>query len=129
PETHPAAPRGPDADAAPPAPPRHLPGMTSVELRTWLAGQGQAAYRADQILQWIYVRLVDSFDAMTNLSKPLRAWLGAHARLYRTRVVRQSDSADGTRKLLLACDDGASIETVWIPADGRNTACLSSQVG
>ncbi|MEP0847532.1 MAG: 23S rRNA (adenine(2503)-C(2))-methyltransferase RlmN [Phycisphaerae bacterium] len=107
----------------------HLLGMDAQRMRDWVASLGQPAYRAAQVLQWIYEKNADSFEQMTNLSKELRTRLAEQACLYSMRVVQQSDSADGTRKLLLACGDGAAVETVWIPADGRNTACLSSQVG
>lgn len=107
----------------------HLLGLGATRLRDWLSHTGQPGYRSDQILNWIYNRRAEHFAAMTNLPKTLRTWLGQNARLYRTRLIRTLASSDGTQKLLLASDDGASIETVWIPADPRNTACLSSQVG
>lgn len=107
----------------------HVLGLDAQQMRDWVALLGQPAYRAAQILQWVYEKDAGSFEQMTNLPKELRAGLAEQATLHSMRVVQQSDSADGTRKLLLACADGAAVETVWIPADGRNTACLSSQVG
>lgn len=107
----------------------HLLGVERTALRAWLVDAGQPRYRADQIGDWIFVKGAESFDAMTNLSKDLRAWLRAHADLYRSHVATRAVSADGTQKLLLAWPDGAATETVWIPEPERHTACLSSQVG
>src|SRR5205085_2689309 len=49
--------------------------------------------------------------------------------IYTSKITQVSASADGTQKLLLTWPDDAAVETVWIPGEGRNTACLSSQVG
>lgn len=107
----------------------HLLGCEYDALRQWLVEAGYPCYRADQILVWIYEKEVLSFQAMSNLSKPLRAWLAQRAVIYLGEVVRESVSEDGTRKLLLSWPDGATTEMVWIPAGRRNTACLSTQVG
>jgi 23S rRNA (adenine2503-C2)-methyltransferase len=107
----------------------HLPGLQLAELRAWLVGAGQPRYRTEQIADWVFVKRVERFDQMTNLSKDLRARLTEHAAIYRSTIARQSVSTDQTQKLLLAWPDGATVETVWIPEPERNTACLSSQVG
>ena len=44
-------------------------------MSLWLADQKIAAYRADQIQKWIYLRQADNFDVMTDLSKDIRALL------------------------------------------------------
>jgi 23S rRNA (adenine2503-C2)-methyltransferase len=46
-----------------------------------------------------------------------------------TSLVERQDSADGTTKFLFALADGRRVESVLIPEDGRNTVCVSSQVG
>jgi 23S rRNA (adenine2503-C2)-methyltransferase len=99
------------------------------ELRPWFVEQGQPRYRADQVADWIFAKDADSFEQMTNLGKPLRAWLAERCELYRSTLTREAASKDGTRKLLLTFADGAAVETVWIPEEARQTACLSSQVG
>lgn len=109
--------------------PLHLLGIEPAELAQRLAAEGQPKYRAQQILEWVFRKGVTDFDAMTNISKGLRAWLAENAAILTSTVSRESIAADGTQKFLLALPDNARIETVWIPADRRNTACLSSQVG
>ena len=43
--------------------------FTREQLMSWLADQGIAAYRADQIQKWIYLRQADRFDLMTDYPK------------------------------------------------------------
>lgn len=115
------------ADEADPR--RHVLGMDLPALGRWLAEEGQQRYRADQIASWVYTRYAAGFEQMTNLPKALRAKLAERADVYRARVVGESVSQDGTRKLLLAWPDGKTAETVWIPDRERNTVCVSTQVG
>jgi 23S rRNA (adenine2503-C2)-methyltransferase len=106
-----------------------LLGTTAEELSSWLMAAGQPRYRAGQILEWIYRHNAESFEQMSNLPRALRDWLAQRAALYRTTVLDEARSGDGTCKLLLSLPDGASVESVLIRAGERNTACLSSQVG
>ena len=107
----------------------HLLGCDLAALQQWLVDAGQPRFRAEQILKWVYEKNATTFDVMSNLSKPLRAWLDGRAVIYSAEVARESVAGDGTRKLLLAFPDGATTESVWIPTQQRNTACLSTQVG
>lgn len=91
--------------------------------------EGQPRYRAGQILEWIYRQNADCFEQMSNLPRALWVWLAERAVLYRTTVLGEARSADGTCKLLLSLPDGARVESVLIRAGERYTACLSSQVG
>src|SRR5687768_12137698 len=52
-----------------------LTGETLETLTARLAERGEPAFRAKQILDWLYKKRVRSWDGMSNLSKPLRAWL------------------------------------------------------
>ncbi len=103
--------------------------MTPTTLNEWLMHRGEAGYRAKQIIEWIYERGVSTFDEMTNLSRTLRQRLSADLRLYASTVVRDVESTDRTRKLLLRWADGATTECVMIPDGRRRTACISTQVG
>lgn len=90
---------------------------------------GEQEYRGDQVLKWIYHRGITDFEAMTNLSKSLRSLLLENADIRLPEVVDSQRSVDGTRKWLYRLEDGNSIETVYIPDEGRGTLCVSSQVG
>ncbi len=121
---------GTPSDAGRPiAPELHLLGRTPEQLVSQLEAMGEKKFRAQQILEWIYRRGVDRFEAMSNLSKALRDRLAQDCAVLTSRVANESRSTDGTRKLLLEFGDGAAVETVWIPAEGRHTVCVSSQVG
>ena len=98
-------------------------------LERFFLARGEKAFRARQILKWIYQGNQDDFEAMTNLARPLRAWLGEHAEVCLPRIVSDQRSADGSRKWLLELADGNCVETVFIPEADRGTLCISSQVG
>jgi len=90
---------------------------------------GEKRFRADQVVKWIHQLGVADFDAMTNLSKNLRAELQSAAEVSPPVVVNEQWSADGTCKWLMRLGDANGIETVYIPETGRSTLCVSSQVG
>ena len=104
-------------------------GATREEVRGFVASLGEAGYRADQVLQWVYEHGATSFDAMTNVPRATRALLAERAVLFTSSVRDEQSSGDGTVKLLVALGDGEAVETVVIPAGGRRTVCISTQVG
>jgi 23S rRNA (adenine2503-C2)-methyltransferase len=98
-------------------------------LIDWLASHHVRAFRADQILKWVYMRLADGFDQMSDISKNLRSLLVQHFCIARLPVQELQTAEDGTRKYLFALADGNRIETVLIPERNHYTLCVSSQVG
>ncbi len=86
-------------------------------------------YRAKQILCWLYQRRIRTIAQMTDLSLRDRSTLTEAATIRRSTRCAVLASQDGTRKLLLTFDDGATVETVLIPDDTRLTLCVSTQVG
>ncbi len=90
---------------------------------------GEKRYRAHQVMKWIHHHYVTEFDQMTDLGKALRGKLQECAEVVVPKVQFEKPSVDGTHKWLLGMDGGNAIETVYIPADGRGTLCVSSQVG
>ena len=98
-------------------------------MQDYFAGIGEKPFRATQVVQWIHQYGANDFDAMTNLSKELRARLNSIAEIRAPEIVQDQLAADGTRKWLLRLDDGNCIETVFIPEEDRGTLCVSSQVG
>ncbi len=99
------------------------------QLVAWLTERGIAAYRADQIRKWVYLRQVDSFDLMTDLAKDIRELLSQNFVVGRLRAEKIETSRDGSRKYLFKLNDGRQIETVLIPERDHFTLCVSSQVG
>ena len=116
-----------------------LAGLDRDGLMAALGGVGvpakQQRMRAAQLSSWLYCRGVSSFDAMTDVSKDLRAKLADAHTLERPEIVSEQISIDGTRKWLLRLPRrghelaAPEIETVYIPEADRGTLCISSQVG
>jgi 23S rRNA (adenine2503-C2)-methyltransferase len=103
--------------------------LSFEELEGFLQGLGKEKYRAKQIFKWIYQKNVTDFDQMTNLSKEFRNDLSDCAFSSFICPEAEESSPDGTRKYLFRLADGACVESVLIPDEGRNTLCVSSQVG
>jgi 23S rRNA (adenine2503-C2)-methyltransferase len=107
----------------------NLFGASRPELERRLVEWGEPAYRARQVFVWLYRKQVRSFAAMTDLAKPLRERLAAELDLRWPEVVGRERSDDGTVKVLFSLDDGAAIESVYIPEARRRTICISTQAG
>jgi len=98
-------------------------------LIDFFAGMGEKPFRATQLLKWIYQEEVKDFDLMSNLSKPLRAYLKENTCIRAPEIAVEQTATDGTQKWVLQTSCGNRIETVFIPEEGRGTLCVSSQVG
>ena len=95
-----------------------------------LSGIGEKAFRGKQIYEWLHVRLADSFDEMTNLSKALREKLEAQYVILPVEpAARQESKLDGTNKFLFRLWDGNMVESVLMRYKHGNSVCISSQVG
>lgn len=99
------------------------------EWKPLLTERGLRPFRADQILQSLYRDYIDDWDAATTLPKDFRETLKSEFPITNAEVIDVSESSDGTKKLLVGFADGNSVETVLIPATGRFTQCISTQVG
>jgi 23S rRNA (adenine2503-C2)-methyltransferase len=114
-----------------------LPGISPQDLSVWLTSNQEPAFRAKQILDWVWKKKVTSFDQMTNLSAALREKLTTSFRITSLTHAKTQGSEDTTRKFLFKLHDGRYIESVLIPANpalygeksDRRTLCVSSQVG
>jgi 23S rRNA (adenine2503-C2)-methyltransferase len=107
----------------------NLLNLNRAAMEAFFAELGEKAFRTKQVMQWLHQYDVDDFDAMTNLSKGLRAKLHEVAEIRAPEILLDQASADGTHKWVLQLDSGNSVETVFIPEKGRGTLCVSSQVG
>ena len=98
-------------------------------LEAALAERGHESFRARQLFAWMYRRGVTEVEAMTDLSRELRATLTASFRLTTPEIIGRERSSDGTEKFLLRLADGRQIESVFIPDTPSMTFCISTQVG
>jgi 23S rRNA (adenine2503-C2)-methyltransferase len=136
--------------------PIHPVARTLDEWSDALSRRGERPFRAKEIFRWIHAKGVLDPSAMTSLGPNLRASLTEEMGAGIGAVEHTHRSADDTRKIVVRCADGASIETVLLPKvsgpgapnhqedeeDGeeedeppaaqpktRVTQCISTQVG
>ncbi len=127
--------------------PSNLLGKSPQELRAFLETLGEPAYRGAQIYHALYAERRFDFPGMTNLPAKLRERLAREAVIELPRIVRKHCSDDGTIRYVLALDDApkdsagkdsdtnarlptpATIETVFMPEENRQTICVSTQAG
>lgn len=104
-------------------------GLKNDELTEWFVENGQKAFRATQVWDWIYVKRVTSFAKMTNLSKELIQLLEENfiVQPLIQKVVQESN--DGTIKYLFELHDGLLIETVLMRHEYGLSVCVTTQVG
>src|ERR1700752_4979768 len=99
------------------------------EIKEFFKGQGEQAFRAKQVYEWLWKKSAVSFEEMTNLSAKTRALLNEHFAINSILIDQKQVSSDKTIKCAFKLFDGNLVEGVLIPADDRMTACVSSQVG
>ncbi|HEY0144327.1 MAG TPA: 23S rRNA (adenine(2503)-C(2))-methyltransferase RlmN [Thermoanaerobaculia bacterium] len=87
-------------------------------------------FRVQQIEEWLHLRGVASFDAMSNIPKELRARLAERFTIALPEVLTRTEPApDGSQKYLFRLADAQRIESVYMPMGDRTSICLSSQAG
>jgi len=92
-------------------------------------GAGQTTFRAQQLYDAVYRQRVPDLQQITNLPVNLRKELASRLSLGLPKLVTEFHSSDGTRRYLLSLEDHRTVETVLMPEEGRDTICISSQVG
>ncbi len=126
---------------------RNLLGKSPEELRAFLEMLGEPAYRGAQIYHALYAERRFALADMTNLPAKLRERLAREAVIELPRIIRKHCSDDGTIRYVLALDGDlknsatkdseksasslkpATIETVFMPEENRQTICISTQAG
>ena len=119
-----------------------LLGKSAAELRSLMAAFGEPAYRGTQLYKSIYAARRFDFEDMSDLPAPFRTRLASAARIRLPDVSRRYVSADGSVRYLLSLSAAqargagtpadrapARIETVFMPSEGRQTICVSTQAG
>ncbi len=106
-----------------------LKALDLPELVRFFQDLGEPPWRAHQVYRWIWQKGNETIADWTDLPKGLRQRLGRIARVSALRPVHATASRDGTVKFVFELEDGARVESVWIPDRNRRTVCVSSQVG
>ena len=107
----------------------HITGLTRSKLEELAATYGEPKYRATQVFKAVHQRRLTAFDEITDLPKKLRLKLEETTEISRLTVESRFVSTDGTRRYLMKTADSYPVETVYIPSEGRDTICFSSQSG
>jgi 23S rRNA (adenine2503-C2)-methyltransferase len=113
-----------------------LLGQSKQELRDFCVSLGEPAYRGAQIYHALYAERKFTPAAMTNLPAALRERLAAEARITLPTVRQRYASQDGSVRYLFALSAAekenappAAVEAVFMPSEGRQTICVSTQAG
>lgn len=109
---------------------KDIKSLTLSQLKEEMTALGEKTFRAGQIYKWLHVKLVSSFDEMTDLSAALREKLSSEYEITDLKKLEvQISKDDGTRKYLFELSDGNTVESVLMRYHHGNSVCISSQVG
>ncbi|MBO7096072.1 MAG: 23S rRNA (adenine(2503)-C(2))-methyltransferase RlmN, partial [Lachnospiraceae bacterium] len=109
---------------------KDIKSLTLLQLKEEMASIGEKPFRAGQIYKWLHVKLVSSFEEMTDLSAALREKLSSEYEITDLKKLEvQVSKDDGTRKYLFELGDGNTVESVLMRYHHGNSVCISSQVG
>jgi 23S rRNA (adenine2503-C2)-methyltransferase len=92
-------------------------------------GPDQPAYRARQVYDAVYRQKVSDLRQITSLPLNLRKELALKISVGLPELEAEYRSKDETRRYLLKLQDNRTVEAVLMPEEGRDTICISSQVG
>ncbi len=107
----------------------NLKSLSTKEMESFVRESGLPAFRAKQILHWIYDKGARDIHEITELSKDIRTGLSEKAYISNLQLLSRQVSEDGTEKFLFGIQDSQTIESVLIPDEDRLTLCISSQAG
>jgi 23S rRNA (adenine2503-C2)-methyltransferase len=91
-------------------------GLDTVSLAARMIEMGEPAWRGPQLAEAIYRQRLPDLTEITTLPKSLRQKLAAEGwQVGRPRIAQVFRSVDGTERYLVQCQDGLTVETVWMP--------------
>ena len=105
-----------------------LIGMELSDLRDAL-GPEQPSFRARQLFDALYRQQVADLSQISTLPQAFRQQLLKTFQTGLPAIEKVYSSSDGTRRYLLRLADNRTVESVLMPEVGRDTICISSQVG
>jgi 23S rRNA (adenine2503-C2)-methyltransferase len=109
--------------------PQNIRTLDVTGLEQYIESISDKKFRAKQIYEWLWLKQVQQFSEMTNLSRELRAKLENDFLFPALITDLVQNSEDGTVKSRFKTFDSHYVEGVLIPTEKRTTACLSSQIG
>lgn len=108
----------------------HILDLEIPQIESIVTTQGFKAYRAKQIIAWIYKKFASSYEDMTDLPKDLRGYLAGHTNFNRLELVTlQEQRSDQSKRYLWGVHGTPVAESVLLRYKYGTTGCLSSQAG
>jgi 23S rRNA (adenine2503-C2)-methyltransferase len=109
---------------------KYILDLTSAQLKAYLKTIINQDYRINQILDWIYVKKVATFKEFASIPMDLRQELDKKFLLRSLKIVKKKQSIlDGTIRYTFQGLDKKYFSAVFLPAKGKNSVCISSQIG
>ena len=117
--------------------PIELLGKSKQQLTDLAVSLGEPAYRGAQLYQALYVERIFDLEKMSTLPSAFRERLANESRITLPVICQRYNSTDGSVRYLFALPSGddratsrpASVEAVFMPSEGRQTICISTQAG
>ena len=107
----------------------NLYGLDRRELAGFLEPFGVPSFHAAQIYRWLYARATTDPESWTDLPRSLREAIAAAAEADPGSLEQSTEATDGTVKYRTRLPAGGAVECVYMRQSGRETLCISSQVG
>ena len=108
---------------------KNIRNYTLPEMEDLALSMGEPVSRARQLFQQVFSPRIDSFTQLHNISQIFIKKISEVYFIKSLKLHHKEVSSDETIKYAFIFDDGSIIESVLIPAKGRNTLCISTQVG
>jgi len=106
-----------------------LKNLTQSQLAEFFNSCGLPASRVRHVFALVHRPGTRDVEGLRTVKKEIRKMLAEHSYISRLEPAPVQRSRDGTVKFAFRFDDGAVIESVLIPTNGRHTLCVSSQAG
>ncbi len=107
-----------------------LYGLELEEIEKIFKAWREPAYRARQLIEWLYHQHINTWQEISNLPKPLLQKLQTEFDLKKLTLKEQIRSPHGqSAKFLFETQDHHLLESVLISQNGRQTICVSTQLG
>jgi 23S rRNA (adenine2503-C2)-methyltransferase len=111
-------------------PQTELLGMDEKELSALAVNIGERGFRGKQLSEAVYRQRVDAIENISTLPQALRAKLESMgASIGLPQIEAKFQSNDGTVRYLIACADGQTVESVWMPEGDGGEAGDGSEAG
>ncbi|MGL4948464.1 MAG: 23S rRNA (adenine(2503)-C(2))-methyltransferase RlmN [Mycoplasma sp.] len=102
---------------------------TYEKLKDFFVQNDIKPFVAKQVFDWLYKKLVNSFDEMVNIKKTTIDFLKQNFEIPKFKIVTLLEDEDLTTKFLFELPDGNKIETVVMNFEYGNSICVTTQVG